>query len=145
MDTTLFKHTYKNDLLIVQIYINDNIFFATNEDICNEFSDLMKGKLEMSLMGELRFFFGSQIKQSENGIFIHQEIYAKDLLRKFKMEDPKRIGTAMHPSMVIDKVEKGKLVSEKEYRAMIGSLLYLLHLNLILYFQLVSMQDFSLL
>ena len=62
VDTTLFIKKTKNDLLIVQIYIDDIIFSATNHCLCEEFSKLMQGEFEMSMMGELKFFLGLQIK-----------------------------------------------------------------------------------
>ncbi|GAU46633.1 hypothetical protein TSUD_284810 [Trifolium subterraneum] len=82
-------------------------------------------EFEMSMMGELGFFLGLQIKQLEDGIFISQEKYVNDLLKKYKMNEAKIMSTPMHPSTSLDKDEKGKDVSEKEYRGMIGSLLYL--------------------
>ncbi|GAU41423.1 hypothetical protein TSUD_26030 [Trifolium subterraneum] len=82
-------------------------------------------EFEMSMMGELGFFLGLQIKQQEDGIFISQEKYVNDLLKKYKMNEAKIMSTPMHPSTSLDKDEKGKDVSEKEYRGMIGSLLYL--------------------
>ncbi|GAU32747.1 hypothetical protein TSUD_323150 [Trifolium subterraneum] len=82
-------------------------------------------EFEMSMMGELGFFLGLQIKQQEDGIFISQEKYVNDLLKKYKMNEAKIMSTPMHPSTSLDKDEKGKDVSEKEYREMIGSLLYL--------------------
>ncbi|GAU40549.1 hypothetical protein TSUD_367520 [Trifolium subterraneum] len=89
------------------------------------FSNLMQSEFEMSMMGELGFFLGLQIKQQEDGIFISQEKYVNDLLKKYKMNEAKIMSTPMHPSTSLDKHEKGKDVSEKEYRGMIGSLLYL--------------------
>ncbi|GAU44135.1 hypothetical protein TSUD_99230 [Trifolium subterraneum] len=82
-------------------------------------------EFEMSMMGELGFFLGLQIKQQEDGIFISQEKYVNDLLKKYKMNEAKIMSTSMHPSTSLDKDEKGKDASEKEYRGMIGSLLYL--------------------
>ncbi|GAU47880.1 hypothetical protein TSUD_404520 [Trifolium subterraneum] len=82
-------------------------------------------EFEMSMMGELGFFLGLQIKQQEDGTFISQEKYVNDLLKKYKMNEAKIMSTPMHPSTSLDKDEKGKDVSEKEYRGMIGSLLYL--------------------
>ncbi|KAK2388390.1 putative mitochondrial protein [Trifolium repens] len=125
IDTTLFRKTHKHDLLIVQVYVDDIIFGATNEKMCEEFSNLMQSEFEMSMMGELRFFLGLQIKQQEDGIFICQEKYIKDLLKKYKMNEAKIMSTPMHPSTSLDKDESGKNVSEKEFRGMIGSLLYL--------------------
>ncbi|KAK2428124.1 putative mitochondrial protein [Trifolium repens] len=125
IDTTLFIKTNKQDLLIVQVYVDDIIFGATNEKMCEEFSNLMQSELEMSIMGELKFFLGLQIKQQDDGIFIFQEKYIKDLLKKYKMSEAKIMTTPMHPSTNLDKDENGKHVFEKEYRGMIGSLLYL--------------------
>ena len=64
VDTTLFRRTLEKDILVVQIYVDDIIFGSTNASICKEFSKLMQGEYEMSMMGELKFFLGIQIKQN---------------------------------------------------------------------------------
>ncbi len=125
VDKTLFIKRKGNDLLLVQIYVDDIIFGATNDSLCQEFAKLMQGEFEMSMMGELNFFLGLQIKQSEEGIFISQSKYIKEMLEKFKMKDAKEISTPMGSSCKLDKDEKGKSIDCKLYRGMIGSLLYL--------------------
>ena len=80
VDTTLFTKSKNNDIIIVQIYVDDIIFSATNDYLCQEFSKYMHEEFEMSMMGELNFFLGLQIKQSKEGIFINQAKYIKDLL-----------------------------------------------------------------
>ena len=85
----------------------------------------MQGKFEISMIGELKYFLGLQIKQQKDGIFIHQEKYAKDLLKRFDMDNAKSISTPMHPSQVLEANEDGHKVSDKLYRGMIDSLLYL--------------------
>ena len=62
-DTTLFIKTKENDMLLVQIYVEDIIFGATNVSLWEEFSKCMHSEFEMSIMGELKFFLGLQIKQ----------------------------------------------------------------------------------
>ena len=79
--------------MIVQVYIDDIIFGATHENLCNEFSKMMRSELEMSMMGELNFFIGLQIKQTSNGTLIHQQKYIKELLKKFGMDSSKPIDT----------------------------------------------------
>jgi hypothetical protein len=79
----------------------------------------------MSMMGELQFFLGLQIKQSKEGTFVHQAKYTKDIVRKFKMEDSKAITMPMSMTTTLDANEEGEHVDQKEYRSMIGSLLYL--------------------
>ena len=104
--------------------MDDIIFGATDEILCQEFAKLMQSEFEMSMMGELNFFLGLQIKQSKEGIFISQTKYIKEMLKKFGMKNGKKIGTPMSPCK-LDKDENGKNVNEKLYRGMIGSLLYL--------------------
>jgi hypothetical protein len=79
----------------------------------------------MSMMGELQFFLGLQIKQSKEETFVHQAKYTKDIVRKFKMEDSKAMVMLMSMSTTLDANEEGEHVDQKEYRSMIGSLLYL--------------------
>ncbi|KAK2989895.1 hypothetical protein RJ640_019478 [Escallonia rubra] len=84
-----------------------------------------KKEFEMSMMGELTFFLGLQIKQSKDGIFINQAKYTKKLLKRFDMETSNGFDTPMSSSLKLDKDQKDKDVDIKRYRGMIGSLLYL--------------------
>ncbi|XP_014511465.1 uncharacterized protein LOC106770156 [Vigna radiata var. radiata] len=79
----------------------------------------------MSMMGELTYFLGLQVKQAKNGIFIHQSKYCTDLLKKFKMLDCKEATTHMATNCYLDLDEAGKDVDQKMYGGMIRSLLYL--------------------
>ncbi|GMI69762.1 cysteine-rich RLK (RECEPTOR-like protein kinase) 8 [Hibiscus trionum] len=85
----------------------------------------MQGEFEMSMMGELSFFLGLQIKQRNDGTFINQAKYIKDMLKKFGLENAKPQATPMSSSTKLDKDEEGKCVDSKLYHSMIGSLLYL--------------------
>ncbi|KAL4011127.1 hypothetical protein IC575_028174 [Cucumis melo] len=85
----------------------------------------MKSEFEMSLVGELSCFLGLQIKQRSEGMFISQEKYAKNLVKKFGLDQSqhKRTPAATHAKITKDMV--GTEVDHKLYRSMIGSLLYL--------------------
>ena len=72
VDTTLFRREIGKDFIIVLIYVDDIIFGATNESLCKDFSNVMKSKFEMSMMGEHKFFLGLQIKQDNKGIYTYQ-------------------------------------------------------------------------
>jgi hypothetical protein len=110
IDTTLFTKPKNDDLLIVQIYVDDIIFGSTNENMCSEFSKIMQKEFEMSMIGELNFFLGLQIKQTKNEIFINQSKYIKDLLKKFGIEKSKIYATPMNSTTKLDKDENGKNV-----------------------------------
>nr|GFB31647.1 copia protein [Tanacetum cinerariifolium] len=78
----------KGHILLVQIYVDDIIFGATNRDLCRSFEKLMKDKFQMSSMRKLTFFLGLQIKQKEDGIFISQDKYLAEILGLLKVNQP---------------------------------------------------------
>ncbi|MCL1415154.1 hypothetical protein M3J43_24330, partial [Escherichia coli] len=124
-DPTLFTKTCNGDLFVCQIYVDDIIFGSTNQKSCEEFSSVMTQKFEMSMMGELKYFLGFQVKQLQEGTFISQTKYTQDILNKFGMKDAKPIKTPMGTNGHLDLDTGGKSVDQKVYRSMIGSLLYL--------------------
>ena len=79
----------------------------------------------MSIMGELNFFLGLQIKQLNEGTFINQAKYIRDLLKRFNMKEAKTMKTPMSSSIKLDKDEKCKSIDSIMYRGMIGFFLYL--------------------
>jgi hypothetical protein len=105
--------------------VDDIIFGSTNESLAKEFSKLMSKEFEMSMMGELTFFLGLQIKQVEEGTFVNQAKYAKELVTKYCLEDCKLAKIPVATNIRLGKDEAGKSVDISLYRAIIGSLLYL--------------------
>ncbi|GJV64257.1 putative ribonuclease H-like domain-containing protein [Tanacetum coccineum] len=97
IDQTLFIKKQKGDILLVQVYVDDIIFGSTNKALCTGFEKLMKDKFQMSSMGELTFFLGLQVQQKEEGIFISQDKYVVEILKKFNYTDVKfMIGSLMY-------------------------------------------------
>ncbi|GJX68066.1 retrovirus-related pol polyprotein from transposon TNT 1-94 [Tanacetum coccineum] len=125
VDNTLFTKKKSSNLIIVQIYVDDIIFGSTCQDMCDESAKIMHDEFEMSMMGELNFFLGLQIKQMEDGIFFNQSKYIKEMLKKFGLEDSKPMKTPMSSDTKLTKDEECKSVDSTKYRGMIGSLLYL--------------------
>jgi hypothetical protein len=125
VDQTLFLLSQGRHILIVQVYMDDIAFSGLSNSLVARFADDMSRKFEMSMMGELQFFLGLQIRQSKEGTFVYQAKYTKDIVRKFKMEDSKAMETPMSTTTTLDADEEGEHVDQKEYRSMIGSLLYL--------------------
>ncbi|GJY04523.1 ribonuclease H-like domain-containing protein [Tanacetum coccineum] len=93
IDQTLFIKKQKGDILLVQVYVDDIIFGSTNKELCTGFEKLMKDKFQMSSMGELTFFLGLQVQQKEDGIFISQDKYVAEILKKFNYSDVKSAST----------------------------------------------------
>jgi hypothetical protein len=101
-DPTLFNKTIDKDLFICQIYVDDIIFGSINKSSCEEFSRIMIQKFEMSIIGELKYFLGFQIKQLQEGTFIFQTKYIQDIHKKFGMKNVKPIKTPMRTNGHLD-------------------------------------------
>ncbi|GJW85008.1 putative ribonuclease H-like domain-containing protein [Tanacetum coccineum] len=125
IDKTLFIKKNSRDIILVQVYVDDIIFGSTNQTWCDEFEVLMKGEFEMSAMGELTFFLGLQVKQQPDGIFISQDKYVQDMLRRFDMESVRPATTPYEAAKPKSKDEPDDAVNVHLYRSMIGSLMYL--------------------
>ncbi|GJR70979.1 ribonuclease H-like domain-containing protein [Tanacetum coccineum] len=95
IDKTLFIRRDKGDILLVQVCVDDIIFGFTKKSLCTEFENMMHKKFQISSMGELTFFLGLQVKQKEDGIFISQDKYVTEILKKFGFTDVKTASAPM--------------------------------------------------
>ncbi|GJW69044.1 putative ribonuclease H-like domain-containing protein [Tanacetum coccineum] len=125
IDKTLFIRIDKGDILLVQVYVGDIFLSSTKKSLCIEFEKMMHKKFQISLMGELTFFLGPQVKQKEDEIFISQDKYVTKILKKFSFIDVKTINTPIETQKPLLKDEDGEKVDVYMYRSMIGSLMYL--------------------
>ncbi|GKE29410.1 putative ribonuclease H-like domain-containing protein [Tanacetum coccineum] len=125
IDKTLFIKRVKGDILLVQVYVDDIIFGSTRKEICTEFKKMMHNKFQMSSMGELTFFLGLQVTRKDDGIFISQDKYVDEILKKFGFSTVKTASTPMETSKPLMKDENAKDVNVHLFRSMISSLMYL--------------------
>nr|GEW52918.1 hypothetical protein [Tanacetum cinerariifolium] len=125
IDPTLFMIRYREDILLVQIYVVDIIFGSTNPKYTKRFEKLMHKRFEMSLMGEMKKNLGLQIHQSPHGIFINHAKYALEILHKHGMDKGQSIVTPMATKPKLDADLSGTPVDQTDYRSKIGSLMYL--------------------
>lgn len=109
--TTIFiKHQGKHTLL-VQVYVDHIIFGSTSMQLVKKFSKLMQGEFEMSLMGELNYFLGLQIKQLDERTFLCQTKYYNDLLKEIWYG--RLIDTPMPTNGNLERNENGKCHTPK--------------------------------
>ncbi|XP_075099005.1 uncharacterized protein LOC142175898 [Nicotiana tabacum] len=125
IDNTQFMKKRGRNLLIVQVYVDDIIFGATNDCLCEKFAKLMGSEFEMSMIGERNFFLGLQVKQTSKGTMISQHKYVNELLKIFEMENANTIDTPIATSTRLDMDEPNFSVNETIYRGISGSFLYL--------------------
>ena len=122
---TLFIKKVDGELVVAQVYVDDIIFGSTKDDLAHSFSSMMQIEFEISMIRELNYFLGLQIRQSDLGIFINQFKYANNLVKKFGLESTSSIRTPMSPNVKLTVNLLGKSVDPTLYRSMTGSLLYL--------------------
>jgi len=124
-DKTLFVKKDKGRLMISQIYVDDIVFGGMPNQMVQHFVYQMQSEFEMSLVGELTHFLGLQVKQMEDTIFISHNKHAKNIIKKYGLDNAihKRTPTTTH--LKLSKDENGVAVDQSLYRSMIGSLLHL--------------------
>jgi hypothetical protein len=125
IDKTLFIQEHKGHILVVQVYVDDIIFGATNMSLVDKFKDVMSSKFNMSMIGELNFFLGLQVVQKDDGIQIHQQKYLREIIKKFNLESSKPSPTPVSTSTRQEADLLGPKTDETKYRGMVGSLMYL--------------------
>ncbi|GJW09338.1 putative ribonuclease H-like domain-containing protein [Tanacetum coccineum] len=125
MQEELLQFKLQNVWVLVDLPKDDIIFGSTKKELCDEFEKLMKDKFQMSSMGELTFFLGLQVQQRKKGIFISQDKYVHEILRKFNYTDVKSASTPTDLEKPLVKDADADDVDEHLYRSMIGSLMYL--------------------
>nr|GEZ80372.1 hypothetical protein [Tanacetum cinerariifolium] len=121
IDQTLFIRKHKGEFFLLQAYVDDIIFGSSNPQLCREFEALMHDKFQMSAMGELTL----RVLQKKDGIFLSQDQYVGDILKKFGYLDVRSANTLMDKDNPWGKDGPGKDVELHLYRSMIGSLMYL--------------------
>jgi hypothetical protein len=74
-DNNLYIKVIQDSILLIEVYVDDIIFGSDDDRLGQKFAKDVQNEFEMSLLGELSFFLGIQIRQSHQGIFISQNKY----------------------------------------------------------------------
>ena len=104
-DNNLYIKVSQGNILLIEVYVDDIIFGSDDDRLSQKFAKDMPNEFEMSLLGELSFFLGVQIHQSNQGIFISQTKYIREMLKKFRMEDCKPVTTTMQTNCNLRKYD----------------------------------------
>jgi Reverse transcriptase (RNA-dependent DNA polymerase) len=115
----------KGNLLFVALYVDDLIFMGNNEEMIKDFKEVMTQEFEMTDLGLMKYFLGLEVRQEKSGIFVSQEAYAKDILKKNKMKECNPVATPMKLGTKLSKFDGGDHVDASKYRSLVGSLRYL--------------------
>jgi hypothetical protein len=119
----LYIKVTQDSILLIEVYVDDIIFGSNDDMLRHTFSKDMQNEFEMSLLGELSFFLGLQIRQSNQGIFISQTKHIREMLKRFGMEDCKLVTTHMKTNCKLSKDDDSESTRQRQYRSMIYILL----------------------
>jgi hypothetical protein len=112
VDKTLFTLNHGTDFLLVQIYVDDIIFDGSSHSLVSRFQEMMESEFQMSMIGELNFLLGIQVKQTKQDTFMHQAKYTKDLMNKFNMMELKPVSTPMSSAASLGSDEDGEAMDQ---------------------------------
>ncbi|XP_028066702.1 uncharacterized protein LOC114269573 [Camellia sinensis] len=113
------------ELIVVSVYVDDFLITGTNKELLKEFKVELLNVFEMLDLGLMSYFLGMEVKQRQHEVFICQQKYAKEILKKFHMEDCKAISTPMNQKEKFSKDDGVDKVDEGLHRSLIGCLMYL--------------------
>lgn len=112
-------------LLIVCLYVDDLIFTRNDSAMFEKFKRSMMVEFDMSDLGMMHYFLGSEVKQFATGIFISQEKYVREILDRFQMKNCNSMSTPTEVGLKLRKNREGKKVDSTLYKQIMGSLMYL--------------------
>ena len=123
--TLYVKKEQAETQLIVSLYVDDLLVTGGDQIILTDFKAKMKDMFEMSDLGQMTYFFGMEVLQTQSGIFLGQKTFATKILSKFSMEKCKPTSTPMAVGMKLLSQDDHDRVDESAYRSLVGCLLYL--------------------
>jgi hypothetical protein len=124
---TLFvKHDDGGRTIIVSLYVDDLIFTGNDQSMFDQFKKSMERNFAMTDLGRMRYFLGIEVKQEDSGIFIHQQKYAVEILKRFKMNECNSVCNPIVSGCRLKRDVEGKASDATAYKQMVGCLMYLL-------------------
>ncbi|KAL3749900.1 hypothetical protein ACJRO7_010945 [Eucalyptus globulus] len=124
-ESTLYVKKLVSDLVVVSLYVDDMMVTGSNSAQITAFKQEMMKMFEMTDLGEMSYFLGMEVRQTQNEVFICQKKYLKEILRRFNMEECKSVSTPMGHKEKLQKEDGSAPADERVYRSLIGCLMYL--------------------
>ncbi|PWA98023.1 hypothetical protein CTI12_AA024020 [Artemisia annua] len=121
----LYEKFERGSILLVCLYVDDLIFTGNSQSMIDELKKSMTGEFEMTDIGLMSYYLGIEVKQTDEGIFISQEGYAKEILKRFGMDKCNPVGTPIEHKAKPSKHDGGEAVDSTLFKSLVGSLRYL--------------------
>ncbi|MCH80155.1 copia-type polyprotein [Trifolium medium] len=123
---TLFvKVDKKGNWLIISLYVDDLIFTGNDSEMVQKFKNSMMNTFDMTDLGRMKHFLGIEVTQNDQGIFICQQRYAKEILERFNMDKSNAVSSPIVTGSKLSKYDQGEEVNPTKFKQIVGSLMYL--------------------
>ncbi|KAJ0868636.1 putative RNA-directed DNA polymerase [Helianthus annuus] len=123
--TLYVKRGASGDIIVVCLYVDDIVYASSSKKLLTEFKSKMISEFEMTDIGVLSYFLGLEVTQRSDGVFLSQQKYARDLLKRFGMDHCKVVSTPINDKLQAD--DGGEAADEYGFRSLVGGLIYLTH------------------
>nr|GEV92867.1 retrovirus-related Pol polyprotein from transposon TNT 1-94 [Tanacetum cinerariifolium] len=121
----LYVKFENKSILLACLYVDDLIFTGNSQSMIDELKKSMTREFEMTDIGLMSYYLGIEVKQTNEGTFICQERYAKEILKRFDMDKCNPVGTPIEHKVKPSKYDGGKAVDSTLFKSLVGSLRYL--------------------
>lgn len=121
----LYAKEKDDHILFVSLDVDDLIFTENDPKMIENFKLAMTSEFDMTNLGLMSYFLGLEVKQHEDGIFLSQKHYAKEILKKFKMEDCNPCGTPMECGAKLSMHDEVETKDSTLFKSLVGCLRYL--------------------
>ena len=129
-ESTLYVKHNGAGILIILLYVDDLLVTGNHTSLEEKLKLEIMEVFEMMDLGLMTFFLRMEIKQSEHEVFICQKKHAKEILKKFKLDECKDIRTPMNQKEKLSKDDGTNRIDQTYFRSMIGCLMYLIAIRL---------------
>ncbi|KAG6502914.1 hypothetical protein ZIOFF_035203 [Zingiber officinale] len=119
---SLYVRADNDNILLVSLYVDDLILTGSSPQMIKLFMEAMTKAFDMTDMGLMSYFLSLEVKQGVDGIFMTQEQYAKEVHKRFRMDDCNLINTPVACGTKLSKSDEGKMVDPTRFKSLVGSL-----------------------
>lgn len=113
--------------MVVSLYVHDMLYAGSSIELVSDFKWAIMNKFDMTDLGELHYFLGLEVSQTNEGIFVCQQKYTKDLLKKFNIEKCKVVASPINTNEKLQLEDGVKDADQHRFRSLVGRLIYLTH------------------
>ena len=130
-DSSLFIYSKKDIILFLLVYVDDVLLTGNDSQVMSDIIRQLGVHVSLKDLSDLHYFIGVEVQQTREGIFLSQQKYIRDLLKRTNMEGARPIHTQLSTKPTLQLNDGHPPADQKQYKSVIGALQYLAITDLI--------------